>query len=111
MTYIPDCRTDASYNDKYLDAKDKEYLAGFDEAVEQMKCLFSNLEVYPDFAELLDDGKAVIKEGKVEIAQNAIEDWMESQRDMLITSMIDGMDEDEYKAIKEKIDGRSEEKN
>lgn len=111
MSYIPDCRTDENYNEKYLNAKDKEYVAGFDEAVEQIKCLFSNLDVYPDLEELLDDNKAIIAEGKADTVKEAIEDWMESQRDELITSMIDNMSEKEYQSIKESVDGRGKKKN
>lgn len=111
MSYIPDCRTDENYNEKYLNAKNKEFLAGYDCAVEQITTLFSNLDAYPDLEELLDDHKAVIKDGKADIAQEAIEEWMESQRDELITSMIDNMSEKEYGAIKEKVDGHSKKKN
>lgn len=109
MSMIPDCRSDEYYNEKYLVDNDKMFVQGFDWAVSQIVNLFEgNLEVYPDLKELLDDKKAVIKDDKVKIAIEAIQDWAEMERDELITSMIDGMDEGEYQKIKEKIDGQSE---
>jgi len=109
MSRIPDCRTDEYYNEKYLGKNDKAFVAGYDWAVSQIINLFNNLEVYPDLKELLDDKKAVIKDNKVDIAIVAIEDWAEMQRDELITSMIDGMDEKEYQKIKELVDGQGKE--
>ena len=104
MSYFPDCRTDEFYNEKYLNEKDAKFLRGYDFAVETVVTLLSNLDVYPDFAELLEDKKAIIEEGKIEIAEESIKDWMEGKRDELISSMIDGMSEEEYNKIKAKVD-------
>ena len=38
-------------------------------------------------------------------------DWIEGERDELITSMIDAMPNEEYDANKERVDGRVEERN
>lgn len=130
MSYIPDCRKDRYYNQKYLNEKDKKFLAGFDWAVEMaLDNFFDNnyLNGFNDDEfithELLQElpecekGKYTIefdfldrKEEEREVntiideVRMEILNWAESERDMLITSMIDGMDEDEYNTIKEKVD-------
>lgn len=104
MTYIPNCRTDENYNEKYLNKMDKEFVKGYDWAVETALNILNNAEVYPEFNELLDRDKCVVNVDKEEIVRDALEQWMEGERDMLITSMIDNMDEDEYAAIKKKVD-------
>lgn len=108
MTYIPDCRTDPAYNEKFLNDKDKEFIRGYDYAVDCILNLFTNLEVFPDFEELLDDHKAIIKEGKTMIAQESVGQWAEMDRDELITSMINSMDEIEYWKIREEVEKNAE---
>lgn len=133
MSYIPDCRRDEYYNQKYLNEKDSEFVRGFDWCSENaMDVFFDNIE---DFfgvdsyimhilkEEIPEDEhdeyiqinsfdeheeKRTVKTYLDAIRAHLI-DWVESNRDELITSMIDGMDEDEYKAIKEKVD-RGEDK-
>lgn len=105
MSRIPDCRSDEYYNGKYLVGADVDFTKGYDWAVEQMESFFANLEVFPEVDDLLADNKAVIAEGKAEKVCEALAEWMESQRDELITSMIDNMDEESYKAVKAKVDG------
>ena len=104
---VPDCRTDEYYNEKYLEGSNKDFVRGYDWAVEQALNLLNNADVYPEFAELLEKNKAVVGVDKEIIFHEALEDWMESQRDMLITSMIDGMGE-EYDEIKARVDSGSE---
>ena len=104
MSYIPDCRNDAVYNQKYLNAQDKQFVAGYDWAVDRIMTLFDNIEVYPDLDAILDDKMAIIEEGKADIVKSAVEEWAESGRDDLITSMIDNMSEDEYAKIKAEVD-------
>lgn len=105
MTYIPDCREGEYYNQKYLNEKDKQFVAGFDWAVERISELFrGNINVFPELEELLDDNTAVIRENKEETVKNAVEEWAEMERDELITSMIDGMSEEEYTRIKASVD-------
>lgn len=108
MSIIPDCRTDEYYNEKYLKAQDAEFIRGFDFAVQEMLSLFDNLGAYPDVAELLDDKKAILKEGKAELVRDALEEWVEMSRDEMITSMIEGYDDAEYAQIKERIDGKGQ---
>lgn len=108
MSYIPDCRTDENYNEKYLVGKGKAFVAGFDHAVKTVLNLLYNLDVYPKLEELLDDKKAVITDGKADIVREAIDHWCEMERDAVITGLIDGMDEEEYSKVKEHVDGQSE---
>ena len=104
MSYIPDCRTDENYNEKYLNEKDKLFIAGYDWAVNEMSIFFDNLNVYPEVETILADDTAIITEGKADKVKEAIEEWVEMSRDELITSMIDGMDGDEYEKIKAEVD-------
>lgn len=103
MSIFPDCRTDDVYNEKYLDARDAAFLQGFDYCVQTIKSLFENVETYPDLEILLDDKKAVIMEDKAMIVSDAVEDWAEMERNVLITSMIDSMGGEEYAAIKAEV--------
>lgn len=108
MTYIPDCRTNEFYNEKYLVGDNLEFVKGYDWAVQEILNLFANVEVYPELEELLDDNRAVIREGKIDLIIKSITDWTEAQRNELITSMIDDIDEDEYEKIKAKVDATEE---
>ena len=100
MSYIPDCRTDSCYNEKYLSKFDMTYVEGYDWAVSQMLNLFEgNEDVYPDLIDLVGEDGEVVK--------RALEHWMEMQRDELITSMIDAMDDETYHAIKREVDGEN----
>lgn len=115
MSLIPDCRTDENYNEDFLNETDSEFVKGFDWAIEQMKNLFEgNLDVYeeelnyvPDEGEAEEDEVYSKREDLFEIVSdnagflaNMIDDWMEMERDELITSIIDHMDEDEYEKLK-----------
>ena len=91
-------------NQKFLTDRDKAFIEGYDYAVQQVLLLFQgNLDVFPDFSELLDDKKAIIKDNKVDIAITSIEDWAEMQRDELITGILDGYGEDKYNKIRESV--------
>lgn len=131
MSLIPDCRTDEGYNEKYLNQKDKEFLRGFDWCVEMaVDNFFDN-----DMGDLASEGDYLghILCGKVpeemqeeyimehtvageedekrkvetyaDLIRMKILEWIEMERDELITSMIDNMDDDEYEQIKAKVDG------
>lgn len=135
MTYIPDGRTDENYNQKYLKEDDHEFLRGFDWCVEMATDMFFD----NFFDELGDDHLVhVLREETPDCLQYEYEfpftfakphaetrkvktyadllrsrmlSWIEDQRDMLITSMIDGYDEEEFKKIKAEVDGRSKKTN
>lgn len=129
MSYIPDCRNDEYYNQKYLNEKDGEFVRGFDWCAEKaVDVFFDNLEAYfatdaylmhmlneempkemhdeYDWQDSFDGtGEKRIVRTYLDALRAHLIDWMESSRDELITSMIDSMEEDEYKSIKDKIDG------
>ena len=94
------CRTDPDYNERYLKAKDTDFIHGYDTAIEEMAILFGNLSVYPDVEQLLTDNIAIISPGKADAVKAAIEDWAEMRRNEIITSMIDNMSDDEYQAAR-----------
>lgn len=130
MSYIPDCRTDEYYNQKYLNERDKEFIRGFDWCTEMAVDNFFDNNYEKGFDEDNFVGHEVLQElpdqlrekyemefsfldGKVE--ERTIETiidqiryeilvWIESERDMIITSMIDGMNEEEYRKIKDEVD-------
>lgn len=133
MSYIPDCRNDENYNEKYLNNFDKEFVRGYDWCVEMsVDNFFDNLDIYfgddshimhllneelPEnmreeyeiertFAD--DDNKVEKRDVKtyVDLLRSKILDYIEMERDELITSMIDNMDEQEYAEIKAKVDGK-----
>ena len=103
---VPNCRTDETYNEKYLNEKDERFIRGYDAAVETALNLLNNSDVYPDFDDLLDPNKCIVNLDKHEIVKEALEDWLEGERNMFITSMIDNMDDTEYEAIKERVGGK-----
>ena len=101
----PDCRTDENYNEKYLNEKDKEYMAGFDCGIETIVCMIEgNLDTFPEL-------EAAMSEQTQNDLAEAAKKWAESTRNELITSMIDAMSNEEYDSIKEAVDGRPVEEN
>lgn len=136
MSYIPDCRSDEFYNDKYVEGADKEFLRGFDWCVEFVVDNFFNnnldetdedthlahtlseeviehmketYEVYHSYGDEKVETRKV--ETYVDLLRMKLLEWIESERDMLVTSMLDGMAEEEYNKVKERVDGQSEAEN
>lgn len=119
MTFIPDTRNDSTYNEKFLNDGDDAFVQGFDFAIDTMINLFgNNLDVYEEeLTELCPEGHEKewdeafakredlyeIVEDNKEILCAIIKDWAEEERDSIITSCIDGMDEEEYEMIKENV--------
>lgn len=106
MSYIPNCRKDNDYNQKYLNEKDKEFVRGFDYAFnDALDSFFANIDDM-DFDvddEDIDLGKILTNhEAILERLKDNILEWFEGERDEMITSMIDHMDENEYEANKAK---------
>lgn len=112
MSTFPDCRYDGSYNVDFLDEKDSEFVKGFDYALETIINLFSaNLDVFQnELTETLAEGETcaedevfstrsdlydIISENNI-LLGCIIEQWHEMERDMLVTSMIDNMDDEIY---------------
>lgn len=125
---FPDCRNDDYYNEDFLDGQDKAELFGYDWCAEEVvDSFFDNLDVYFDddsyMMHLLNEEmpKDMQKEETIEwtfgdrpdtvreiktykdLLRSKLQDWIESERDQLITSMIDAMDEDLYNAIRNKV--------
>lgn len=132
MSYIPDCRTDENYNEKYVTGENKNFLLGFDWCTQMAVDNFfdNNFNEFdfnddyitnifkrrvPDFMKEEYDMENSFMEKETEHRKvetyadwlrMKILEWIEMERNELITSMIDDMDEDEYKKIKAEVDGR-----
>lgn len=131
MTYIPDCRNDENYNEKYLNEKDAEFVKGYDWCAEEVADnFFNNINVYfeddshlmhilneemPESMQYEEDveyrfGQREKETRKVktylDMLRSKLQDWIESERDELIVSMIDNMDDEEYKKNKRKANGK-----
>ena len=129
MSRIPDCRTDENYNEKFLNEKDKEFVRGFDWCVEMAVDNFFDNEMFnlqnddSYLGHILSEKLPVnmVEEYEVEyryrdvdktetrkvetyadLIRSKILDWIEAERDELITSMIDSMDEAEHEAMMKK---------
>lgn len=126
MSRIPDCRTDEHYNQKFLRQRDSDYVAGFDWCVEMATDnFFDNIAMDDEIGENTYLGHFLFEElpeslrceygfishdGTLEnrkcetyadLIRAKLSDWIEGCRDELITSMIDSMDDAEYRQIKE----------
>lgn len=116
MSYIPDCRSDECYNEKYLVGNDDNFVAGYDYcAKEAVDAFFDNLDIYEGVFDI--DGEDInlarFLENHAEVKtalREALQEYVENRRDELITSFIDDMDEDEFAKTKERVD-KSGEKN
>lgn len=140
MSYIPDGRTDENYNQKYLNEQDKDFLRGFDWCAEiAVDNFFDNhfdgaSDTYLEMAlreqvpeslreeyemefTFYDDDNGVVKtelrtvQNYADLLRFQILEWIEMNRNELITGMIDGMDDEEYQKIKAEVDGQGEERN
>ena len=105
MSYIPDCRTDEYYNEKYLEGLEKTFIEGFDFCVEHaVENGFNNIDEWTLRDEVDVRPSDIMK--VVEAVKEWISDFIERRRDELITSIIDDMGEEEYVKVKSKIDGK-----
>lgn len=132
MSYIPDCREDEVYNEKYLEGRDKQFVDGYDWCLEcAVDSFWDNLGVYfgGDSAvrffldqklpeEMRDEYEVEWKyfgtDGdtsstrKVETIGDLIRsnmlDWVEMHRNELITGMIDNMEPEKLREIKDRVD-------
>ena len=130
---IPDCRNDIHYNEDFLNKDDKQYIAGFDSCTDAMEIAIAAIETanfYLD--ELFEDDSETLasvleKELTVDVKKRISDEYgtecetyadvllcelfqyIEMERDELITSMIDGMQEDEYEKNRKEALKRNEE--
>lgn len=94
---IPDCRLDDYYNYEFLNADDMTFVNGFDWCVDNaVELAFSNIEdIMPDIIKKFD-----VRPSDAEKAVSYIKNWLlhyiESQRDDLITGLVDGMGDEDY---------------
>ena len=124
MSYIPNCREDDTYNEKYLQGGDADYVAGFDWAVQcGMNNFFENIdergycdrEEYKEIEEAVTQitpdnilGVLAKRPDLMEKLQEELNNWVEMERDELITSMIESIDEDKFDEIKSTVDSTGE---
>lgn len=110
MSYFRDCRTDEYYNEKYLNKTDSEFIAGFDWCAEHsvetffdcISTFFEDLDIEGEdinIARFFENHHIVREKFK-----ECLLEWIEEERDEMITSMIDNMPEGEYEEIKSKVD-------
>ncbi len=124
---IPDCRSDDYYNQDFLDGMDNEFIRGYDWCAEEaVDCFFDNLDTYFVSASYLmhmlskELPKKMQSEETITWTFNRpdttrpiktysdylraqLREYMASERDELTTSMIDNMDEELYKARRNKV--------
>lgn len=122
MSYIPDCRRDECYNQKFLSGDDKEFVRGFDwcaeEAVDNFfdnnydydtgeylahiltqkvpECLREHYTMEYTFGDRPDEERTI--ETYADLIRFELLHWIEMQRNELITSMLDSMSDEEYAA-------------
>lgn len=113
---FPSCREDKDYNEGYVSKIDAEWLKGFDYALECIQNLIeNNLDNFEDeLTEVAEEGIEVPKDEvystredlyeildeNKELLSSIIAHWHERERDEMITSMIDHMDDEEYEKNK-----------
>lgn len=125
---MPDCRNDDFYNEDFVAGDDAQFLKGFDWAVEMaVDNFFDNLgtefddssylrsalsrEVPESMQEVYEMERNCVGEPAEKRAIRSYEDllryrllqWVEMERDQLIVSMIDNMDEDIYNSIRRRV--------
>ena len=122
MSYIPDCRRDEFYNQRFLSGDNKAFIDGFDWCAENaVDNFFSNNYDYDDGTEIAhflnqkvpeclrekyvmeytfgnrpDEERTV--ENYSDLIRAELLAWIESERNTMITGMIDDMSDEEYAA-------------
>lgn len=139
MARIPDCREDSTYNERFLNEPDSQYILGYDSCVDNgITSFFDNIDNFiPEITLALgldeDDEIEIdcsIVNGDKEFYEYTEEEldevdhltsllllirtymcqWAEHSRDELIVSLLENTDEQEYEELKTKSD-RGEWKN
>lgn len=135
---FPECRNDNYYNEDFLTKTDKEFVRGFDWATEMAVDNFFDNNFDSDMP-IEEDGELSIMLNKelpdylkekyemeftfgdrdneereiktyADLLRMKLLEWIEMERNELITSMIDNMDEDIYNAIRNKVLKENQEK-
>ena len=125
---LPDCRNDDYYNRDFLIDENHEFVRGFDWATEAIDNIFNNLNALTegsDYAEkFLNEPlpESMLDEYDMDYAFSDSEptehreartygdflrmkmlEWLENERNELITNMIDNMAEDIYQNVRNKV--------
>lgn len=100
MSMFADARNDDVYNQDFVCDTDKEFLRGYDFAMEQVLNMLRDLYNYMTRNELLE--ALIDKEDVEKMLSEKAEEYLEGERDMLVTSMIDSLDKEEYDVLKKK---------
>jgi hypothetical protein len=124
---LPDCRNDDYYNKDFLDGSNEEFVRGYDWATEAVDNLFNNMDSLTDGSDhiekFLDEPLPECMQTDYEMdfafqdqatehrdvktygdfLRMRILEWLEMERNELITSMIDDMNEELYKAIRNRV--------
>lgn len=119
MSFIPDCRNDSVYNQKFVDKDDDIFLQGYDYAVEQIINLLGyNLDIYeeeltevcPEDHEIEEDEAFATREDLFNIVDEnkeilcaIVKDWLETTRNETITSMIDATPEEHFQEVRNEV--------
>ena len=132
MSYIPDGRTDEFYNQKFLNNEGKAELKGYDWCAEEVvDCFFDNIDNAGEYLEAIlnteipeethetyewvptfgDEAETRTIKTWGDLLRARLLDWIESNRNELIVSLIENMDDEELEAIREKINGQIEGEN
>ena len=135
---FPECRNDNYYNEDFLTKTDKDFVSGFDWATEMAVDNFFDNNFDSDMP-IEEDGELSIMLNKelpdylkekyemeftfgdrdneereiktyADLLRMKLLEWIEMERNELITSMIDNMDEDIYNAIRNKVLKENQEK-
>ena len=133
MSFIPNCREDEYYNQKYLTGEDKEFIRGYDWCTEMVvDNFFDNFfdvdndfirhylsQKVPDYLKkeydmifsfhpYAENGEEHRETRKIETYEDILRykmlEWIERRRDEMITSMIDDMCDEEFKKVKSEVD-------
>ena len=127
MSYIPDCRTDEIYNQKFLTGSDKQFVRGFNWCVEAAVENFFNSDMFeltePETylghtlsepvpkssqTEYIFRGDGFEQHRRIvtyaDLVRYKLLQWIEMERNELITGMIDRMTDEEYAAAGGKVE-------
>ena len=101
MTMYPDCRNDAAYNEDFLPEMDKQTVIGYDIAAETVETCFDNLDDEELFGRMAQNEmvQSLVETIKTNFRDN-LALWLESERNMLITSRLDGTEQEEYNKLR-----------
>lgn len=126
---VPDCRTDETYNEDFLNEKDREFIRGYDYAIRMaLDNGFNNLddliednyvlrrmnEQLPEADRITyeepygDEGETRETVTHADLIRYKLLQWAEDERDNLITAIIDEMDDEEYEKLRAAALARNE---